>query len=470
MNQSNVVEKNSINGKNARPKKELFIIVLFIVLAIIFITLGITIYNKTSPKNVFNSTLKNINNNINDALLFERNKTNLSNNYKIESDIKIDISSTEPISKEYTIDQNNLFNTNITNSTNKLTYIHSLKDKKLFLNFNSNINEQNIINYKYLIENSTKYRYLNNFKEDYINYGNANYFETVSEDDSNLKNYNYITNKFIDYFTNNLDKDKFNIEKVTTYIDNDREALNKISYYFNNKELTTVLNKVKKDLKKDEDTNTLLNNLNPNILDENIQKDILKKKESITMSIYSDMFYKIKKIELTYQNENYEKIYSIVPKEDKVIISVIENTKLLRKYTITNNDKKYNISIENSKGTNEGTFEFINNEKETSLIGSTQSDNQKYDVTLDRKISNIKANKSYTSTITFSYQKTNTETTEKEKNIYITINSNITNDHKINEEVINTVLLSSLNEDEKNRMDNIIKEITERYMVVMTDG
>ncbi len=470
MNQSNVVEKNSINGKNARPKKELFIIVLFIVLAIIFITLGITIYNKTSPKNVFNSTLKNINNNINNALLFERNKTNLSNNYKIESDIKIDISSTEPISKEYTIDQNNLFNTNITNSTNKLTYIHSLKDKKLFLNFNSNINEQNIINYKYLIENSTKYRYLNNFKEDYINYGNANYFETVSEDNSNLKNYNYIANKFIDYFTNNLDKDKFNIEKVTTYIDNDREALNKISYYFNNKELTTVLNKVKKDLKKDEDTNTLLNNLNPNILDENIQKDILKKKESITMSIYNDMFYKIKKVELTYQNENYEKIYSIVPKEDKVIISVIENTKLLRKYTITNNDKKYNISIENSKGTNEGTFEFINNEKETSLIGSTQSDNQKYDVTLDRKISNIKANKSYTSTITFSYQKTNTETTEKEKNIYITINSNITNDHKINEEVINTVLLSSLNEDEKNRMDNIIKEITERYMVVMTDG
>lgn len=470
MNQSNVVEKKSINGKNTRPKKELFIIVLFIVLAIIFITLGITIYNKTSPKNVFNSTLKNINNNINDALLFERNKTNLSNNYKIESDIKIDISSTEPISKEYTIDQNNLFNTNITNSTNKLTYIHSLKDKKLFINFNSNINEQNIINYKYLIENSTKYRYLNNFKEDYINYGNANYFETVSEDDSNLKNYDYITNKFIDYFTNNLDKDKFNIEKVTTYIDNDRETLNKISYYFNNKELTTVLNKVKKDLKKDEDTNTLLNNLNPNILDENIQKDILKKKESITMSIYSDMFYKIKKIELTYQNENYEKIYSIVPKEDKVIILVVENTKLLRKYTITNNDKKYNISIENSKGTNEGTFEFINNEKETSLIGSTQSDNLKYDVTLDRKISNIKANKSYTSTITFSYQKTNTETTEKEKNIYITINSNITNDHKINEEVINTVLLSSLNEDEKNRMDNIIKEITERYMVVMTDG
>ena len=470
MNQSNVVEKKSINGKNTRPKKELFIIVLFIVLAIIFITLGITIYNKTSPKNVFNSTLKNINKNINDAIIFERNKTNLSNNYKIESDIKIDISSTEPISKEYTIDQNNLFNTNITNSTNKLTYIHSLKDKKLFINFNSNINEQNIINYKYLIENSTKYRYLNNFKEDYINYGNANYFETISEDDSKLKNYEYITNNFIDYFTNNLDKEKFNIEKVNTYIDNDRETLNKISYYFNNKELTTVLNKVKQDLKKDEDTNTLLNNLNPNILDENIKEDLLKKKESITLSIYSDMFYKIKKIELTYQNENYEKIYSIVPKEDKVIISIVENTKLLRKYTITNNGKKYNISIENSKGANEGTFEFINNEKETSLIGSTQSDNQKYDITLDRKITNIKANKSYTSTITFSYQKTNTETTEKEKNIYITINSNVTNDHKINEEVINTVLLSSLNEDEKNRMDNIIKELTERYMVVMTDG
>ena len=41
---------------------------------------------------------------------------------------------------------------------------------------------------------------------------------------------------------------------------------------------------------------------------------------------------------ITYQNENYEKIYSIVPKEDKVIISIVENTKLLRKYTITNNN------------------------------------------------------------------------------------------------------------------------------------
>ena len=53
MNQSNVVEEMSINGKNTRSKKELFIIVLFLVLAIILITLGITIYNKTTPKNIF---------------------------------------------------------------------------------------------------------------------------------------------------------------------------------------------------------------------------------------------------------------------------------------------------------------------------------------------------------------------------------------------------------------------------------
>lgn len=470
MDQSNVVEEMSINGKNTRSKKELFIIVLFLVLAIILITLGITIYKKTSPKNIFNSSLKTINKNISEAIFFKRDKTDLSGNFKVESDIKIDISSTEPISEEYTIDQNNLFNTNITSSTNKLTFIHSLNDKKLYLNVNSSINENNIIDYKYLIDNSTNYRYLNNFREEYINYGNANYFETISENNTNTNNYNYLMNKFIDYFTSNLDKDKFNQEKVPTYLDNDRATLNKVSYYFNNKELTTVLNKVKKDLKKDENTKTLLNNLNPNILDENLKKDLLSKKESITISVYSDMFYRIKKYELTYQNENYEKIYSIVPKEDEIVVSVIENTKLLRKYRITNKDNKYNIAIENSKGTNEGTIEFINNEIETSLVGSTQSNNKKYDITLDRKISELQANKSYISTITLSYQKTNTDTTEKEKNIYITINSNVTNDNKINEEVINTVLLSSLNGEEKNRLDNITKELIERYMVVIING
>ena len=182
------------------------------------------------------------------------------------------------------------------------------------------------------------------------------------------------------------------------------------------------------------------------------------------------MFYKVKKYELTYQNENYEKIYSVVPKENETVISIIENTKLLRKYRITKKDNKYNIVIENTKGVNEGTIEFINNEKETSLVGSTQSNDEKYDITLDRKITNLKANKSYDSTITLSYQKTNTQTTEKEKNIFITINSNITSNSKINEEVNNTILLSTLNEEEKNKLDNITKELIERYMVVITDG
>ena len=470
MNQSNVVEEMSINGKNTRSKKELFIIVLFLVLAIILITLGITIYNKTTPNNIFNSNLKHLNKQLYETLFFERDKTNLSGNYRIDSDIKINISSTEPISEEYTIDQNNIFNTNISNSTNKFTYIHSLDNKKLYINYNSSINENTIFDYKYIIDNSTNYRYLNNFKDEYINYGNANYFETLSSNNTNSNNYKYIGNKFIDYFTSNLDKEKFNQEKVTTYLDNDQKSLNKLSYYFNNKELTTNLNKVKKDLEKDEETKALLNNLNANILGYNLEKDLLKKKESITLSIYSDMFYKVKKYELTYQNENYEKIYSVVPKENETVISIIENTKLLRKYRITKKDNKYNIVIENTKGVNEGTIEFINNEKETSLVGSTQSNDEKYDITLDRKITNLKANKSYDSTITLSYQKTNTQTTEKEKNIFITINSNITSNSKINEEVNNTILLSTLNEEEKNKLDNITKELIERYMVVITDG
>jgi len=470
MKQSNVVEEMSINRKNVRSKKELFIIVLFLVLAIILITLGITIYNKTTPKNIFNSSLKDLNNKLYETIFFERNKTNLSENYKIDSDIKINISSTKSISEEYTIEQNNIFNTNISNSTNKFTYIHSLKNKKLYMNYKSSINENIIFDYKYLIDNSTNYRYLNNFKEEYINYGNANYFETISTNNTNYNNFKYISNKFIDYFTSNLDKEKFNQEKVTTYIDNNQESLNKLSYYFNNKELTTILNKVKKELEKDEETKTLLNNLNTNILGYNLEKDLLKKKESITLSIYNDMFYNIKKIELTYQNEDYEKIYSIVPKEEETIISVIENAKLLRTYRITKKDNKYNISIENSKGINEGRVEFINNEKETSLVGSMQSNNEKYDITLDRKISNLKANKSYNSIITLSYQKTNTQTTEKEKNIYITINSNVTNDTKVNEEITNTILLSSLNEEEKSKLDNISKELIERYMVVIENG
>ena len=345
-----------------------------------------------------------------------------------------------------------------------------MDNKKLYINYNSSINENTIFDYKYIIDNSTNYRYLNNFKDEYINYGNANYFETLSSNNTNSNNYKYIGNKFIDYFTSNLDKEKFNQEKVTTYLDNDQKSLNKLSYYFNNKELTTILNKVKKDLEKDEETKALLNNLNANILGYNLEKDLLKKKESITLSIYSDMFYKVKKYELTYQNENYEKIYSVVPKENETVISIIENTKLLRKYRITKKDNKYNIVIENTKGVNEGTIEFINNEKETSLVGSTQSNDEKYDITLDRKITNLKANKSYDSTITLSYQKTNTQTTEKEKNIFITINSNITSNSKINEEVNNTILLSTLNEEEKNKLDNITKELIERYMVVITDG
>ena len=129
-----------------------------------------------------------------------------------------------------------------------------------------------ILNTKYYINESTKYFYVKNIVDNYINYGSCNYFENINTNTTEKDNINYLYNFIINSIKNNLN-DKYFTKKEEN---NNYIVILKID----NDNLKDILSNILKDLKEDKKSRKILDNINKNILNTKIkEEDIYLEKE-----------------------------------------------------------------------------------------------------------------------------------------------------------------------------------------------
>lgn len=457
-----------INKKTQRTRKELLTIVLLIVTAVILLVLGITYNNNSKPKHIFSTTINSIYNYTKNILLIEKQATDLGNNFSFISDIKIKVSGEEDVfNTGYNPIQLNKYYSNISNTQTTITFNQDMKNKKLLYTIDSKLNNYYLKKHNYLVENSTKYEYLYGLKDNYINRGNARYYETINSSKDIDYNIEYLMDFIIDSIANNINEDEIKMSKEKTTLDNKEVKLYKYEYQLSDMNLRILLNNIINDLKKDERTNNILNIINPDFKDYNIssEKELLNKKEKIIISIYTNSLYSMKKIDITKINGNNEKTISIEPTREKIRIVTSENDKIQTISNLVKNKNTYIVTINDENNQNIGSIELNNNEKRTTFIVGYSSKNKKVDINFDRNVTELDEKKSFNESISLSMNILDSINMKKVINLNILCNNKYLNHAIIKEDTKNVILYDSLTDKEKEFITQEKERIKNRLLV-----
>ena len=234
--------------KGNKTKKIINYIVVFLV-AIIMIATGIYLFYINSPKTLFSSLvdktiiyLENIQT--------KENITGISKDYTLKSNIKFNIESQtiENSINPEDLETKNLIN-NLNNTTNDIVFTQDTKNKKMFITINSLLNNQELLNSKYLVENSTEYYFVNGIVENYINNGNSNYFEALTENTTTKDNLIHILKTVSKSIKKNLKDEYLLIKQDKISINNKNKKVTKTTLELNNQTTKELVNNILKDLK-----------------------------------------------------------------------------------------------------------------------------------------------------------------------------------------------------------------------------
>lgn len=417
----------------AKKKKGKKSIILLFILGLMLITVGSVLAYLSSPSYVSKTVIKEFSQKAIE-LIGNRVETGLEDNYKTASNIKINLKS-DYFQALATMDPSyamisNLLN-NLSNTENNITMIQDKENKKLFLNLDSKLAGQSLLNTKYLVENATAYYSIDGITSTYVNNGNNNYFESLNSTTTTNENTKYIIERIAESLAKNLEDNYLSESYNNEY--------KIITITLTEKDIVTYINKVINDLKKDDKANKIMTGYNANFSKTKITAEDISGIGTIKVNIYLDKLLsqaKIYELELkdnnkiTYSKEDGKEIIEIISEDEKVTLE------------IRSQGEKTEISIKDGNNTSLGTITISKTSTNYDIVANIISEETSLDFGYNYQITNLKKGTSYDSSATMTMKITAQDTTILDGNI--TITGQTTNDVTINEDTSGSVLASSL--------------------------
>ena len=422
------------NVKKKGPNKIFGILLLLI--AVIAIGAGIFLTYITSPKFIATETIKKMSENIVSFMDNNKTDTGLEENYKktstvtmnLQSDYLTTLSQTDPSVVPYV----NLLR-NLTNTTSTTTMVQDIENSRLFLDYNTTLNEEPLINLKYLVENSTEYYYIDGVSQTYINNGNNNYFESLNSETSINDNTKYLIEKVGESLASHIEDSYLSSSYESDY--------KKITITLTEDDLVTVVNNVLSDLKKDSKASKILSGYNESFNDFEINKDTISGLGTVEFNIYIDkVLGTVKKYDMNLEESKIELSYD--DSTDQKELELIANNESVGKVQFSTNDGNITLNIVDDSNNVVGTISTTKTSTNYDIIMNLTLDTTIIDINYNNQITNLKKNTSYDSTTNIAINISSNNTTLINGTINIT--SNITNDTRIEEDTSTSVLASTL--------------------------
>ncbi len=422
------------NIKKKGPNKIFGILLLLI--AVIAIGAGIFLTYITSPKFIATETIKKMSENIVSFMDNNKTDTGLEENYKktstvtmnLQSDYLTTLSQTDPSVVPYV----NLLR-NLTNTTSTTTMVQDIENSRLFLDYNTTLNEEPLINLKYLVENSTEYYYIDGVSQTYINNGNNNYFESLNSETSINDNTKYLIEKVGESLASHIEDSYLSSSYESDY--------KKITITLTEDDLVTVVNNVLSDLKKDSKASKILSGYNESFNDFEISKDMISGLGTVEFNIYIDkVLGTVKKYDMNLEESKIELSYD--DSTDQKELELIANNESVGKVQFSTNDGNITLNIVDNSNNVVGTISTTKTSTNYDIIINLTLDTTIIDINYNNQITNLKKNTSYDSTTNIAINISSNNTTLINGTINIT--SNITNDTRIEEDTSTSVLASTL--------------------------
>ena len=442
--------------KGHKTKKIINYIVIFLI-AIIMIVSGIYLFYINSPQKLFSNL-------VDKAIIYlennesKENITGISKNYTLKSNIKFNLESKilENSTDIEDLEIKNLLK-NLNDTTNDIVFTQDTTNKKMYISINSLLNNQELLNSKYLVENSTEYYFVNGIVENYINNGNSNYFEALTENTTTKDNIIHILKTVSKSLKKNIKDEYLLIKQDKISINNKDKKVTKTSLELNNKVTKELVNNILNDLKEDSISNRILNGLNDDfskltISDEN---KIFKENEKVTINIYSNCIGKIELIEIISREGENE--YRYTYESETKSIYIIENNKVVYKILCNQNGNKKEYLFYDNHALEKGKIIYDKTKDRTTISMNLNTKEEMIDIVYDSKLENIKKNKQYDNKINLNIKIISNN--DNLLNATIDINNNVTNDITINEDVSTAVFASGITEEQKTLLEQKIDNV-----------
>ena len=438
-----------------KTKIVLSVFLITIMLSAICISIGLYLNRISKPNYIFSKGIDILNNK-----LLDYNKVSsdldLKDKFSIKGNIDFDLES-EYYKKSTDPEDKKIYN--LINNLNKMDTsfkIQKNQPKNIgYIEINEKIGKENILEFKYCIDEATKYYFVKDIVDNYINDGSCNFFENINSNTTEKETIEYIYNFILDSLKNNLKDSYFTSkEEKDKYI---------VSLKIDNDKLIDISKGIVKDLKNDKKAKRILDNIDKKILKTKIKDDkvYLGKDEYYKINIYtSKILHKPIKyeVEKTTKNSIETFIYEGNDKKGTLYYLINEN----EKYIIPIELKKDLIKakIKNSQNKTIGEFKLEKNNYNTVINYTLNENKEKIDLIYSSKYSKVNKNNSYNNKKNLSFK----YIVNKETKLSGEINANldVSNKFSIITDITEAKLKSNVTEEEKEKLDNLYENIKTR--------
>ena len=428
-------------------------IIILVILGILLLVGGGVLTYLTSPKYITTSVIKEMSKNVTN-LINQEDKTGLEENFKTTGTIKFDLQS-DYFQSLSTMDPTyasiaNLLK-NLTNTENNITIVQDKKNKNLFVNYDSKLSGQPLINTKYLVNNATEYYYIDGITNSYINNGNNNYFESLNSSTTTIDNTKYMIEKIQESLSNNI-KEEYLSESY-------QDQYKVITMTLTEDNFVELANNILKDLKNDTKANQIMTSLNKDFSKKTITKKDVSGMKTIKFNIYvNKLLPRVMKYELKTDDKN-SIIYS---KENNQNVVEIHEGESLTKLEITTQDEKTEVKITDDKNNDLGSISISKTDTNYDVIAKIITEDMNIDIGYNYQMTNLKKSTSYDSTATISLNIAAKQTTILDGTVTMKMHS--TNDTTITEDVSNSALASTLTSNQQELMNQKITTVLTQLM------
>jgi len=439
---------------------------IFFIIIIVLIVFGYVQYKNMSRKSsIFSNMISILGNTIHHYMEIPT-KYDFGDNFQITSSFDANLESKEYEEKSYTdpdyYKKYKLIN-NLSNLDSKIILKQSKEKASLLLDFDNKIGEEDIYTGKVYIENATQYYMVNNVLNNYVNEGNNSYFETLSHSNTTNDNINYLYQIILNSIKKNIKESELN-DKLAEIVINDKNIKTKqISLKITDKYYKVLLKRILNDLKNDSRSNLILESTIPNFntLKVDEEKEYLEKGEDYTINIYVRSILNTPvKYEIIHHKENKEDYkIAIIGNQEKGNAYYYEENKLKYTANYEATPKIIEIIVKNDKET-AGFIKIEKSNNSLSMNINLALENRNIDLSYSGIYKNYKKNKSYNKEDIINIKWLENDIVKISGDIVIT--TEVKKDFKINEDVEDSLLRLTLNDDIKDKLDNAFHNMKER--------
>ena len=444
---------------------KIVVVFLLVCIASVLLYFGFYLNNVSKPKYVFSSLIDSIDL-LNDKYFTFDYKYLVGDNFSIDGNVSFEMSSEKyGISSDSSILSKYYMINNLNDTTINYKLMQDINNKKIYSEVKTNIGTQNVLYNKLLVENATKYYFINSVYSNYINGGSCNYFESLTEENTTKDNIDYLYNFILKSLKNNLKEEYFEKNKVNENILNKDTDVYQISLTIDDKKVKDILSCILDDLKNDKRSYSILSSSDNNFKKRkvNYNKRILDKKESYTINVFiSKSLYKPLKYEIVHILNNDVKSYSYEGSLSVGTIYCIDNGTIKYIGSTIINDKSITIKFSDYLKNDVGILKYEKGVNSSNLNLLFNNGTKSYDLVISSKFVNYnKKNKSYTNSISSSFKVTDKKIVVVSGNVKI--DNKVSSVVKIDEDTTGAILNSKLSNVAVSKKKNLYNNLRARY-------